>query len=120
MTTVPMLNCEFECSSPPACFRLCALLAFALQIQLSVTVTGAHAEEVVEQLYPGRYVATCKPTALFGCVCETDSAGQAPNLPSLINELGVDNSSIRNAEYSRMIEWLRLTCRAVTQSRRLP
>ena len=54
------------------------------------------------------------PAPVFGCVCETDSAGPAPS-----NESNVDNSLIRDGEYSRMIEWLRLTCHAVTQSSRL-
>ena len=38
----------------------------ALQILAGgLTVTGAHAAEAAEALYPGRYVATCKPRARF-------------------------------------------------------
>ena len=59
------------------------------------------------------------PAPVFGCVCETDSAGLAPIFPLLANESNVDNSLICDGEYSRMIEWLRLTCHAVTQSSRL-
>jgi hypothetical protein len=79
----------------------------------------ARAEEVVEQLYPGRYVAVCKPTAIYGCVCEGDLAGRAPTFPLLTNQSNADNSVIRDAKYLRMIEWLRLTCNAATQSRSL-
>ena len=97
-----------------------ALVGVALPILAAgLTVTGAHAAEAAEPLYPGRYVATCKPAPVFGCVCETDSAGPAPTLPLLANESDADNSRMRDGEYSRMIEWLRLTCQAVTQSSRL-
>jgi hypothetical protein len=47
--------------------ELCStLVGVALQILAGgLTVTGAHAAEAAEALYPGRYVATCKPRARF-------------------------------------------------------
>jgi hypothetical protein len=74
----------------------------------------ARAEEVAEQLYPGRYAAVCKPMPMFGCVCDTDLAGQIPAFTQLAKEFNVDNSVIRDAEYLRMIERFRQTCDAVT------
>src|SRR6266566_883659 len=38
-----------------------------------LTAAGPHAVEATDPLYPGRYVATCKPGPMFGCVCEADS-----------------------------------------------
>jgi hypothetical protein len=47
--------------------ELCStLVGVALQILAGgLTVTGAHAAEAAEALYPGRYIATCKPRARF-------------------------------------------------------
>lgn len=119
MGTGLMPKCSYGRLSTLICLRLCTLLAFALQLQAGGAVTVAHAEEVAEQLYPGRYVAVCKPMPIFGCVCDTDLAGQPPAFPRLAKEFNVDNSVIRDAEYLRMIEWSRLTCNVVTQSRSL-
>jgi hypothetical protein len=38
-------------------------------------ITGARADETSEALYPGRYVANCKPAPIVGCVCKSDSIG---------------------------------------------
>ena len=79
-------------------------------------VTAAHADEASESLYPGRYVTNCKPAPIVGCVCETDSAAQTPQRAQNTNDVADHNRRIRDIEYLRMIEWMRLTCTAVTQS----
>jgi hypothetical protein len=75
------------------------------------------AEEVAEQIYPGRFIAVCKPAPVFGCVCESDFAGQAQAFPRLTSDTG-DTGPIHDDEHLRAIEWLHLTCEAVTQSSR--
>jgi hypothetical protein len=91
--------------------RLCILFAVALQIEAGATVAVARAEEESEPLYPGRYVAVCKPAPIVGCVCETDVPGQMVPFPQLASQAGdhVDQLS-QDAEYWRMIEWLRRVC----------
>ena len=58
----------------------CALLtALALAVP-TVRPTIAEAQADVPDaanLYPGRYVAVCTPAPIFGCVCTTDSPGEA-------------------------------------------
>jgi hypothetical protein len=106
-----MPKCSYGRLSTLICLRLCTLLAFALQLQAGGAVTVAHAEEVAEQLYPGRYVAVCKPMPIFGCVCETDSPGQVVPFPQLTSEVGDHIDRIpRDGEYSRMIDWMRRAC----------
>ena len=78
-------------------------------------VTAAHADEASESLYPGRYVTNCKPAPVVGCVCVIDSAGSAPHLAQSISEIRDPNGHIEDIEYSRMLEWMRQTCTAVTQ-----
>jgi hypothetical protein len=97
---------------------LCVLLVSALQLQTGGAVTGVRAEEVTEQIYPGRFIAVCKPAPVFGCVCESDLVGQAPAFPRLTSDTTGDAGPIHDDEHLRAIEWLRLTCQAVTQSSR--
>jgi hypothetical protein len=61
-------------------------------------VTAVRANEGFESVYPGRYVANCKPAPVVGCVCVT--------------EVG---DPLEDVETSRMLEWMRRTCTAVTQ-----
>jgi hypothetical protein len=96
-----------------------ALLVMHLIFPILIAVTAAHADEGFESVYPGRYVANCKPAPTVGCVCETDSAMQTPQLAQNTNDVADHNGRIRDIEYLRMIEWMRLTCNAVTQSGRL-
>ena len=79
-------------------------------------ITRARADESSEALYPGRYVANCKPAPIVGCVCESDSGGQMPQLLPSTSKSADDDRRIQDIEHSRMIEWMRLTCIAVTQS----
>jgi len=53
-------------------------------------------------IYPGRYVANCKPTGNSGCACDADP------------------QNIHDPEYLRMIEWLLQTCTSLMQSERRP
>ena len=55
-------------------------------------------------LYPGRYVAACKPASVVGCVCSTGSHEQISAF-ALKTDVGV-----RDPAYWRMIEWLRRSC----------
>ena len=86
------------------------LIALTFQMQAG-GITGARADDASGALYPGQYVTNCKPAPIVGCVCESDSAGQMPQLLPSKTESADDNR--------RMIEWMRLTCIAVTQSGRL-
>jgi hypothetical protein len=124
MTTGLMPKCKLARSTPgqggltvSVCL-LCVLLVSALQLQAGVAVTGVRAEEVTEQIYPGRFIAVCKPAPVFGCVCESDLVGQAQAFPRLTSDTAGDAGLIRDDEHLRAIEWVRLTCQAVTQSSR--
>jgi len=77
-------------------------------------ITRARADESSDALYPGRYVANCKPAPIVGCVCETDTAGQTRQLFQTDSELAY-HARIGDIEYLRMTEWLRATCIAVTR-----
>jgi hypothetical protein len=96
------------------------LIALAFQVQAGGSnVTAARADENSETLYPGRYAANCRPTPIVGCTCEADSEGQTPRLLESASESNDHKSHIQHIEYLRMVDWLRLTCTAVTQSGRL-
>ena len=116
MGTGLMPKCKSSRGNPPygrlatsICLGLFALLASSLQMG-GGAVTGAHAEEIAEQLYPGRHVSVCKPATFFGCVCETDSPGQVVPFPQLTSEAGDDIRIPRDPEYLRMIDWMRRVC----------
>jgi len=78
-------------------------------------ITGVRADESSEALYPGRYVANCKPAPLVDCVCQTDPTGPAQQLFGTAGESNDDEGRPGDIEYLRMMEWLRATCSAVTQ-----
>jgi hypothetical protein len=94
------------------------LVILVLQMQVAGSAP-AGADEATEPLYPGRYVAHCKPAPISGCVCETDLLGQASTFSPVSSETEDRTDHIQDIEYRRMLEWLRLTCAAVTQSRDL-
>jgi hypothetical protein len=77
-------------------------------------ITGARADETSEALYPGRYVANCKPAPIVGCVCKSDSIGPTRQLFQAAGESDDDEGRPGDIEYLRMMEWLRATCSAVT------
>ena len=88
------------------------LVVLALQMQAG-GFNLANADELVEPLYPGRYVANCKPAPGFGCICDTDSTSQVSTLSSVSSE--TRNGHIQDVELRRLVEWMRLTCAAITQ-----
>ena len=92
------------------------LVVLALQMQAG-GFNLANADELAEPLYPGRYVANCKPAAGFGCICDTDSTSQVSTLSSVSSE--TRNGHIQDVEFRRLVEWMRLTCAAITQPREL-
>jgi hypothetical protein len=79
----------------------------------------ANADELAEPLYPGRYVANCKPAAGFGCICDTHSTSQVSRLSPVSSETRNDIDRIQDVELRRLVEWMRLTCAAITQPREL-
>src|SRR6516164_9527576 len=80
------------------------LIALGCEMQTGGSaITRARADESSDALYPGRYVANCKPAPIVGCVCETDTAGQT-------RQLFQTDARIGDIEYLRMTEWLRATC----------
>jgi hypothetical protein len=73
-----------------------------------------HADEAyTEPLYPGRHNAICRPAPILGCICET-TAGQVSIFPKLASD---SIAPIRDVEYLRLVEWLRLTCQRVVNSK---
>jgi len=89
-----------------------ALIALVFQIPANgFAVTAAQADDF-ESVFPGRYVAHCTPAP--SCVCVTDSAEPTAQVAQSTTHSGGPNNRIRDPEYLRMLEWLRLTCSAVT------
>jgi hypothetical protein len=91
-------------------------LAFAVPTP-GPAIAGALADvSDAANLYPGRYAAVCIPAPMFGCVCTTDSLGEALMFTEL--ESTANHHLLRDAgdsEYLRMIAWLRRTCASLTQ-----
>jgi hypothetical protein len=91
------------------------LVLLALQMQAG-GFNLANADEVAEPpLYPARYVANCKPAPGFGCICDTESTSQASALSAVSTETRSDTGHIQDDELRRLVEWMRLTCAAITQ-----
>ena len=67
-------------------------------------------------LYPGRYAAVCIPAPMFGCVCTTDSLGEALMFTELDSKADHHFKDMGDTEYLRMMAWLRRTCASLTQS----
>jgi hypothetical protein len=89
------------------------LVVLALQMQVD-GFNLANADELAEPLYPGRYVANCKSAPGFGCICDTESTSQgSPVSSETRNGIG----HIQDVELRRLVEWMRLTCAAITQPR---
>jgi hypothetical protein len=80
-------------------------------------VAGVHADGTPEPPYPGRYAANCNPGPLFGCVCETGSGRELSIFPQLTSAADASSRQTGDIEYLRMLEWLRRTCQALTESR---
>jgi len=81
------------------------------------TAAGPHANEAAtEPLYPGRHNAICKPAPMLGCLCETN-AGQVSIFPQFTGDDANPVAPIRDVEYLRLVEWLRLTCQRIVNSK---
>ena len=81
------------------------------------TVAAPHADEAAtEPLVPGRHNTICKPAPILGCLCETN-AGQVSIFPQFVSDDVDPVAPIRDVEYLRMVEWLRLTCQRVVNSK---
>ena len=86
-------------------------LAFAVPT-LGLAIARAQAADVSDlaKLYPGRYAAVCIPAPMFGCVCTTDSLGEALMFTELDSTANHHLGDAGDSEYLRMIAWLRGTC----------
>jgi hypothetical protein len=90
-------------------------LVIALLFQIpasSFAFFAAHAGEDLQSVYPGRYIAHCKPAQTGECVCVADST---PHRVQNTVEAADPKARIDDPEYLRMLEWLRLTCDAVAE-----
>jgi len=97
------------CVSPWA-----VLLALVLPL---LAVGGALAQPQTDapditNVYPGRYVAICKPAPITGCLCSSDS--QASVFPELTGTAKHRSKDVRDADYLQMVTWLRRTCISLT------
>jgi hypothetical protein len=53
------------------------LLALVLpQLVVGETLAQAQGAPYANNLYPGRYVAVCKPAPIIGCLCSSDSQSE--------------------------------------------
>ena len=66
-------------------------------------------------LYPGRYVAVCKPAPIIGCLCSSDSQGEISVFPELTSAADHRPKDVKDAEYLQMVAWLRRTCASLTR-----
>ena len=82
--------------------RWTLLITLALAIMAPRNAVAQAQSEAPAQIYPGRYVANCKPAGNSGCACDADP------------------QNIHDPEYLRMIEWLVQTCTSLMQSERRP
>jgi hypothetical protein len=66
-------------------------------------------------LYPGRYVAVCKPAPIIGCLCSSDPQGEMSVFPELAGAADHRSKDVRDTEYLQMVTWLRRTCTLLTR-----
>jgi hypothetical protein len=66
-------------------------------------------------LYPGRYVAVCKPAPIIGCLCSSDSHGEISVFPELTGAADHRPEDVKDTEYLQMVTWLRRTCASLTR-----
>src|SRR5215467_9465282 len=80
-------------------------LVFAVPT-LGPTIAEAQADVPdAANLYPGRYAAVCTPGPVFGCVCTTDSSGEALMFTEPDSIASNHLKDVADSEYSRMISW---------------
>ena len=96
-------------------WALLTALAFAIPT-LGPTIAEAQADTPdAQNLYPGRHAAVCTPAPIFGCVCATDSPGEALTFTELGSSADHHLKAGADSEYLRMISWLRRTCESLAQ-----
>ena len=98
--------------------RAALLIALVFAVPtVGPTIAEAQADAPdAANLYPGRYAAVCIPAPMFGCVCTTDSLGEALMFTELDSTANHHLQEVGDTEYLRMIAWLRRTCASLTQS----
>jgi hypothetical protein len=69
----------------------------------------------ITNLYPGRYVAVCKPAPIIGCLCSSDSHGEISVFPELTGAADHRLEDVKDTEYLQMVTWLRRTCASLTR-----
>src|SRR5262249_8836660 len=83
----------------------------------NVDVSFSQAQsEAPGEVYPGRFVANCKPAGNSGCVCDTDRQKQASTSADFVSGDEGFVTDIRDPEHLRLIEWVRQTCTSLMQS----
>ena len=98
--------------------RLAALLTALIFAVPTLGPTLAEAQAGVTDaanLYPGRYAAVCTPAPIFGCVCATDSLGEALMFTELDSTADHHLKEVADSEHLQLISWLRRTCASLTQ-----
>ena len=82
--------------------RWALLLALVLALQ---AVGGALAQPQADatNLYPGRYVAVCKPAPNIGCLCSSYSQDRMSVFPELTSTADHDSKDVRDSEYLQMV-----------------
>lgn len=92
--------------------RWAVLLALVLAAQ---AVEGALADAPdATNLYPGRYVAVCKPAPIVGCLCSSYSQGEMSVFPELTSTADHHPKDVTDSEYLQLVMWLRRTCTSLT------
>jgi hypothetical protein len=98
------------------------LRAVSLALVLPLLIVGealaqsqADAAPHATNLYPGRYVAVCKPAPIIGCLCSSDSHGEMSVFPELTGAADHRPKDVKDTEYLQMVTWLRRTCTSLTR-----
>jgi hypothetical protein len=66
-------------------------------------------------LYPGRYVAVCKPAPVIGCLCSGDSQSEISVFLEFTGVTDHRPEEVKDTEYLQMVTWLRRTCASLTR-----
>ena len=75
--------------------RWTLLITLALAIMAPRNATAQLQSEPADEIYPGRYVANCKPAVKSGCVCDSDP--QHIRDPEYIRTMAAANVHIAQA-----------------------
>ena len=97
--------------------RSAVLLALVLaQLVVGEALAQSQADAPhASNLYPGRYVAVCKPAPVIGCLCSGDSQSEMLVFPELTGVADHRSNDVRDTEYLQMVTWLRRTCASLTR-----